>query len=1200
MKTRLQMLLVILVASGIFFHTATAQESSGSISGTVRDSQGAVIPGAKVTLINQAEGAVTRELQTTADGNFFLTPVIAGTYTVTVEVSGFKKYIQSDIVLHAQDTIGLPPIVMDVGAVGESITVEANAITLQSVTADRSGVLTTSQMVDLASNTRLYTDLLPTVPGFNADTTNANGLRTDQNAIAVDGTLVEDVGNNSAGGWRINPDIISEFKVLTNSQQAEFGRASGSNITIVTKSGSQSFHGVGYDFFRNEWLNANTWMNNYSGLSRPVNRNSTYGFAVGGPIYIPHRFNSAKEKLFFFTNWEFQRPKVLDNLVSLTVPTALERQGNFTQSQENSIPVLVDDPTNNKAPFPGNIVPQTLFNKYGQQLMNVYPLPNRTGQVSYNYQYQFAGSDIRNDDTVRIDYNITNKLKFYFHWLQNRENLIQSGGLNVNNTIGVGSFQSQRGTISGYGNLTYVISPTMTNEFSYGNTRNWLPNVPYTGGKNNGYTTADAGVTLPLLYPNANTANLIPNMAFGSEISDAPTVSIDGMPYANENPTQNITDNIAKVFTKHTVKAGIYLESSTKRQTASEFNNGAISFATDSANPGDTGYDFANMLVGNYDTFSQSNTYLKGYYYYKSVEWYVQDNWKVSQNLTLDYGMRFSWLPPWYEKNNMVSSFVPQAYSQSQKVALYQPTLVNGVRSAIDPLNGQTEPAAYIGAIVPNSGNVYNGIETPTTSPEGRGMVKSQGVLLGPRFGLAWSPLGASRNLVVRFGAGVFYERLQGNMIFNQINYPPELLTPKIYYGNLSALSSESGLLFPLNVAGLSPDGKIPTVYNYNVTVEREMPGHIMLDVGYVGMQNRHELARTPFNEPAFGSAWLPQNQDPSLCPVISTCNLNGSKALPIDLIRPYAGFTGSGAAANAQSGLGGGGFMADFGESANYNALQVSAKRSVKNFTVGSTFSWSKVMGTATDYSFVTNPLNDRKADYAPLTFDRTLTEVLNWVYLIPDVARKRSLLDNAVARAVLNKWQITGIASWSSGEPVPVGASAVISLGGFNEQGVSTTTLNEELTGNADWAARPIITCNPNLSRGKRSMYEYINTSCFSPAQVGSTGMDSDLRPFRGPGISNFNTSLFKNFHFGKSEQRYLQFRLETYNTLNHTQWGGAVSNNYESAGFNDTPTFNAAGQITNLPSAVGGGGGRFGFGALNATRSPRTVQLALKIYF
>jgi len=1175
------------------------QESSGSISGVVQDSQGAVVPNAKVTLLNQAQGVVAREQQTSGEGTFFFTPVIPGTYSVTVEVTGFKKYVKSDITLDAQERIGLPPVALEVGAIGETIRVESSTLALQTVSAERSGVVTGSQVLELGSSTRAYTDLLPTVPGFNADTQNANGLRTDQNAIAVDGTLVEDVGNNSAGGWRINPDLIAEFKVLTNGQQAEFGRASGSNITIVTKSGSRDFHGVGYDFYRNEWMNANSWTNNYSGLSRARARNSTYGFNVGGPIYIPHKFNSNKEKLFFFTNFEFQRPRNFDPLVNLTVPTALERAGNFSQTKVNNIPVTILDPAASKTPFPGNIIPTSRINEYGLQLMNVFPLPNKLGvDPGYNYQYQYQGTDSRNDRTIRVDYNIANNWKFFFRLLQNSENLVQSGGLNVNNTIGVGSFQSLRGTISGEGVLTTIITPTLTNELSYGNSRNWLPNVPVASS---GYLRANTGVTMPLLYPNADSQeNLIPNMLFGSEVSDAPTVFIGGMPYANENPTQNITDNVAKVWPTHTVKAGIYIESSTKRQTATEVNNGRLSFATDSGNPGDTGWDFSNMLLGNYDTFDQSNGYLKGYYYYRSFEWYVQDNWKVPPTLTLDLGIRFSDLPPWYEEHNQISSFQEGAFSASQAVTLYRPILVNGVRSSINPLTGQTGPAALIGAIVANSGNVYNGIVTPTTSTNGRGMVNSQGVLFGPRFGLAWTPLGANGNLVVRMGGGVFYERIQGNMIFNQINYPPELLTPKIYYGNLSTIGNSAGTLFPLNVAGLSPEGKIPTVYNYNVSVQRQLPGQVMLDVGYVGMQNRHELTRSPFNEPAFGSDWLSQNQDPTLCPNVATCNLNGTNALPVDFLRPYQGYTGSGAAV-AQSGLGGGGFIATYGASANYNALQVSAqRRAARNLTIGAAYTWSKVMGTDTDYSFIGNPLNHRKADYAPLTFDRTQTLVLNYVYNVPKGARKGTFLDNPIGRGILNDWQLTGITALSSGEPVPVGGSSVISLGSYNMQGVGGTTLNEEMTGNADWAARPMLTCNPNVSPGSRTLTAFINTSCFHPAAVGSTGMDSDLRPFRGPGVNNWNISVFKQYPLGHSEQRYLQLRLEMYNAWNHTQWGGAVASNYESAGFNDTPTFNAAGQITNLPTALGGGGGRFGFGALNAVRTPRTLQLGAKIYF
>lgn len=1189
MRMRHYAAIILLLTVAVLPLPVGAQQSSGSISGVVQDSQGAVIPGVKVVLINQAEGAVNRELTTTTEGTFFFTPVIPGTYTVTVEAPGFKHYVTKDIKLFAQDRIGLPTITLEVGTVGESITVEASAVQLQTVSAERSGVLTGSQVVELSSNTRAFSDLLKTVPGFNADTQNANGLRTDQNAIAVDGTSVMDVGNNSAGGWRLNPDIIAEFKVLTNGQQAEFGRASGANITIVTKSGGAQFHGVGYEFYRNEWLNANTFINNYNGLARARNRNSTFGFNVGGPIYIPGKFNRNKDKLFFFTNWEFQRPRLFDNLVNLTVPTAAERAGDFSSTLENNRAVTVVDPANNKTPFPGNKIPASRFNQYGLQLLNVFPLPNKLGvDPGYNYQYQFAGTDSRNDRTIRVDYNISTKWKFFFRLIQNSRDLNQSGGLNTNNTIGIGAFHAASGAISGSGNLTTVITPTLTNEFNYGNTRNWLPNEPAEGSK---YLRANSGVTLPLLYPKADPAGLIPNMLF--DVPSSPNIYIAGMPYDNENPTANITDNVAKVFAKHTVKAGIFIETSTKRQTATEVNNGRLYFTRDSANPGDSGWDYSNMLLGNYTTFDQSNQYVKGLYYYRSFEWYVQDNWKVSPNLTLDFGVRFSVLQPWYEKQNQISSFQTAAYDPKQRVSLYQPTLVNGVRSSLNPLTGQTGPAALIGAIIPGSGNIYNGIVTPDKSTNGPGLINGRGVLYGPRVGLAYTP-GFLSKTVIRIGGGVFYERIQGNMIFNQINFPPALLTPKLYYGNLNDIASASGTVFPIAVAGLSPEGKVPTVYNYNISIQRELPWKVLLDVGYVGMLNRHELARSPFNEAPFGSAWLPQNQDPT-----KPVKLNGDNALPVDFLRPYVGFVGSGASV-AQSGLGAGGYIATFGSNANYNALQVSAnRRMASDITIGIAYSWSKVLGTDSDYSFVGNPLNHRKADYGPLTFDRTQTLVINSVYNMPAVAKKSSITDNFLGRAALNGWQISGIASFSSGQPIVVGGTNVTSIGSFNVQGVGTATLNRQLTGSEGWSARVNLVCDP-MSGSERTIYAYINTSCFKPGSVGSTGMDSALRPMRGPGVANFDMSIFKKFSLGGDGTRYLQLRLEAYNAFNHTQWGGTVASNYIPAGFNNTPTFDATGKITNLPAALGGGGGRFGFGAFNAVRTPRNVQLGVKIYF
>jgi len=1171
-------LLIALCMLGV----AYAQQSSGVISGVVQDSQGAVVPGAVVTVINQAQGAVFRQLETSPEGTFVITPVPPGTYTVTVEKPGFKKYTKTDVRVFAQDRVGLPPITLELGAVGESITVEASAVTLQTVSAERSGVITGSQIVDLASMNRAFTDLLKTVPGFNPDTNNANGLRVDQNALMVDGISTMDTGNNGTGLLRLNSDLIAEFKVLTNGQQAEFGRAAGANITIVTKSGTREFHGGTYIFIQNEWMNANSWINNYNNRPRARNRTRVQGFNLGGPVYIPGKFNTGKEKLFFFTNFEFQRPRIFDALTSLTVPTEAQRKGDFSQTQENNKPVTIKDPTTGQ-PFPGNLIPQTRINQYGLQLLNIFPLPNRSGDPAFNYQYQFEGWRKINDMIIRGDWNISTNWKAFARFLRQSRHTYQHAGLNVNNAIGISGFDAPNGAIGGSGTLTTIITPTLTNELSYGNTRNWLPNAPLPDSK---YLRKNSGITLPMLYPNADPLGVIPNMTW--DVPNPPTIFIAGMPYDNENPTWNLTDNVAKVTSRHTMKFGIFIESSFKRQTATMVNNGRIDFSRDSSNPGETGWAFSNALLGNYKTFEQSSNYRKGYYRYQTYEWYGQDNWRLRPNLTLDFGVRFSVLRPWYDEKNQVSSLRLGEYKESKRVKLYQPALVNGKRMAVNPITGEVMPAALIGAIVPNSGDPFNGIVVGGVNGVERGMIASQGVLLGPRFGLAWTPAGPDGKTVIRLGGGVFYERIQGNMIFNQINYPPGLVTPKIYYGNLSTIASAAGTLFPLNVAGLSPDGKNPTVYNYNLSIQRELPGKFLLDIGYVGTLARHALARYPFNEAPFGSAWLPQNQDPTK----DTSNLSGDNALPVDFLRPYTGYAGLGTAV-AQSGLGGGGFIATFGSSSNYNGLQISANRRVaKDLTLGINYTWSKVLGTDTDFQFVANPVNHRKADYGLLHYDRTQALVVNYIYNVPQVARKGTALGNPVFKAILNGWQISGITSLSSGAPLVVGdGTSVSGTGKYSVQGVGATTLNRRITGSEGWAPRPLITCNPNLSPGDRTLGAFINTSCFMPAVKGSMGMDSAIRPFRGPGINNWDLSLFKRIPLGANEQRYIQLRFEMYNAWNHTQWSS----------FNYTPTFDPnTGKITNLSSLVGGGGGRFGFGALNAVRNPRNIQIGAKLYF
>src|SRR5262249_7099824 len=273
-------------------------------------------------------------------------------------------------------------------------------------------------------------------------------------------------------------------------------------------------------------------------------------------------------------------------------------------------------------------------------------------------------------------------------------------------------------------------------------------------------------------------------------------------------------------------------------------------------------------------------------------------------------------------------------------------------------------------------------------------------------------------------------------------------------------------------------------------------------------------------------------NQDPTRAVTSST--VLGDNALPVDLYRRYTGYVGVGVAV-AQSGLGAGGFLSTYGSSANYNALQVSVNRRMsRNLMFGLAYTWSRAIGTDTDYQFVANPLDHRKADYGLMTFDRTQNFTFNYIYNLPTVSKKVGVLNNPATRILLDNWQVTGITSFMSGAPIAVGSVAgnqVSAIGGYAVQGGSGATLNRRITGNEGWSPRPVLSCNPNLSKGDRSLYAAIDASCFHPAAAGSTGMDSVIRPIRGPGINNWDTSIFKNIPV-KGEGMYFQLRFEFYN--------------------------------------------------------------------
>jgi hypothetical protein len=1148
---------------------AWGQQTSASLSGVVRDSQEAVIPGAQVTIVNQVQGATVRELRTEGDGTFVAASLQPATYTVIVQAPGFKKFEQKDVKLFANDRVSLPPIVLALGAVTETITVEAPPVQLQLESAERSGIITGSQTVNLALNGRNYLSLTALVPGVLSTATNevagpggiasiyANGNRARGNSVALDGATNMDTGANGTQLTSLNIDSVAEFRVLTGSQPAEFGRIPGAMVNIVTKSGGRDFHGTGYWFHRHEDLNANNWRNVRDNLPRKPYRYNYEGFNFGGPVYIPGKFNQNKDKLFFFYAQEWQKQLVPYSTQYATVPTAAERKGDFSLTHESDgRAVAIKDPLTGLQ-FPGNQIPQNRWDPNGQKMLNYLPLPNVTGQNAYNFQSQVSAAYPRRQGMARIDWNISQKWRIFFRAIfdaDSQEEPYQMWASATN--IPLGPLAYNEPAQSGIVNVSTTISPTLTNEFIFGPSRNRLTILPTTDGQD----ASKMNLNIPMWFPNANIGHLVPGMQFGG-VPNAPNYNLNNVPFYNVNDIFDFTDNISKVVAGHQIRAGFYIERSRKDQTTESPINGLFYFDRDTANPNDSYWAFSNALLGNFQRFQQGSAQLNSRLRYTDAEWYVQDTWKARRNLSINYGLRFYIQQPQYDVLNRGANFDTGYFNPAQAALLYQRVKDStGKVVAMNPQTGQLLPVVYAGALVPNVGKWQGGayVNGIARAGEGypRGVIRSRGVHYAPRLGIAWN---LKPKTVLRAGGGVFYDRIWGT---GGISNPPALIQPMLYYSNFAGIAAAQGTMFPQGLSGYMPDGHLPLIANWNLSIQRELPFRMLLDVAYVGSVTRHQLYTLNVNGVPFGAAWRPQNQDPTA----GTPLYDGTTTLPVNYIRPYQGYGDI-----TLQGMGG---------STNYNALQMSLNRRLtRGLQLGASYTWSHALGTSGSYDEQMNPVNMRVANYGPLTFDRRHMLVFNYIYDVPKLA-KSNFLDKPLGRAVFNNWQLSGITSFISGQPDALSYSIS-----------GESNLNRKITGSDTWGPRVALTGSPILAKGDRTWDRFINTSVLAPAAKGSLGMDSAWRQIVRPGINNWDVSVFKNFPLTKDTARYAQFRLEMFNAPNHPQFSD----------FNKAATFNAAGKITNLPTSQGGPAGQtYGFGAITTARNPRIIQLAMKIYF
>ena len=1169
-----------------------AQSSSANITGTVADSTNAVIPGASVTLINQLTNVqtVTKSSQT---GQFIFPDVQPGTFTVVVDAPGYSELRKVGLVLLASEPLSAGTLKMTIGAVDQQVTVSADITPLQTTTAERSAVLDSVQMGNLLSIGRDpmgLTRLNPGVVGGSGSdslstttTPTVNGVNSQYNFVSVDG-----VPGNTRGGATFdtppNMDAVEEVTMLESSYSAANGKVAGANFNFVTKSGTQKFHGALYYYFRNEDLNANPYFNKFNGatVARPRYRYNTFGGTLGGPVYFPSKFNTAKDKLFFFVSIENAPITSPDGTKYFRIPTAAELQGDFShtyqQGQSSDKLLYIKNPSGNGACsattggpgcFLNNQIPTGSINSQGLDLLQImynntiaaHPsqyIADNPALTLNNYNYTTNNSSDRSyhQEIFRLDYYPLERLHMYGRY---SHAIINDNGYasttNKYTWLFADNYQLVEPNYAG--NVTYTFTPHLVNEFNAGFS-GWDENSLYNASDVAKVQLGASGFNLPSLYPGVNPLNLFPNVNFGG--TDTPTYGWDSrFPFADVVQNFAASDGLTWVLHSHTFKFGFDFERDSYLQ-ANHNRVGTFDFSQSSNNPNDSNFGYSNAELGNLNTYAQVTQLLNYDPITKVLDFYAQDTWRLNRKLVLDYGIRTSYA--FSQALVAGNNFIPSMFNASQAPTLYQ---VSASGKAVDPTTGLSYPAAYAGLFVPNTGNLNNGILYANTPGYPSGTTYNEGLFWQPRFGFAYS---ANEKTVVHGHYGIFFNSRSGSGQEGDLtNNAPTTNSPTQYYTSINSGASNyyvnAGTLSgPFSIGHALPQHlPLPYTEEASLGVQQMFPGGIVFDLAYVGTFTRRASHYTNINEVPYNSEF--QHPSPA----------SATTPLPDNFFRPYPGFS----TINLQLD----------NLTSNYNSLQAQLTRRFHNgleFEVNYTFSRTMDFGTCSStgcsdsYNFSSAVYQNLRAwNYGPASYDIRDNLAINYVWAFPKLTHS---LSNVVTRTVFDGWQVAGDVTYLSGAPAQVGLSV---------------KNNPNITGGGD-GARVVLTCNP-MQGAPHTFNQWFNTSCFrapiagaiatsanpsgTPYSLPAGGVFSPKVNFYLPSDINFDTAVFRNVPLNEHGLR-LQLRAETYNTLNHAEFNAVNA----TATF-DQATSAGALQATNL-------------GQLSGTANPRRMQLALRIEF
>jgi outer membrane receptor protein involved in Fe transport len=1145
---RIKVWIAVAVLCAALGSSVVAQEVTGTVSGTVTDDSGGVVADATV-ILTSARTSATHTTTTTAAGIFFFNNLPIGEYQLSVQKSGFKDYQLNTIQLHVDDKLNFP-ITLKVGAIAEKVIVSAEASQLQTESAEVSNLVGTRQMLALPLNGRDFNQLVDLVPGVapdNGSVGNGTGLFSDT-SVSIDGNLSNsnlflidgeyDMDSGGNGNLLVTPsvDAIEEFKVLRNNYSAEFGGATGGVVNVITKSGGQTFHGSVFEFFRNDDLDANNFFLNNSGQPKPELRLNNFGFTGGGPIWIPGHYNTERKSDFFFYSFE-ERRQISGNILQAVVPSQRQRNGVLVPpcgEITQPAPPAPQIPCDNLLPVDPNESPLT-FEPNLPGATPTTPSPSiNSNSVAFMNRMLLPNTDASNGFNF-----ITSAPQGTF----DHQNLIRWDHY----------FGSKHVLTMRYVDIVQTLTNINDQLFGLGDA---FPNVSQDWHWLGTNVILKLTSTLsPRLINDFQFGYSNNNLRYGTAASSDPTLSgRQGFDYTELFPeTSGSFPSLTQIEQFTDVSQGTALVQNTQ-----PFSNRTDNFQYKD----DLSYTFGkhNLKAGVFFRFNRKREPANGGgnftagtfsfgtfsdFLFGNIDTYSEEQ---TQNPVNDREHDFAlYAQDTYKLSPKLTldlglryQILAQVYSATKNVANFRPG------AYVQPSDECVAAFQDTGLIDPELCPLNNGIVTPGMPGINRSTLNNYYGDWEPRVGFAYQ----ARNwVVVRGGFGIFEGRDAASQTSSLGQQPPFDLIPAlrgVTYADLAPFNPDTPQP-PLNLRAQDQFYKTPTSYQYNLTTQYLLTKNTTLDVAYVGSHAIH----------------IGRNQNINQVPDEDRLAV-AEGLVNADTVRPFIGYS----IINMNERAG----------SASYNSLQIFFNQRVAHgvqFQAAYTFSKNLSDTINQDTEASTGPIQnafDPRAERALTNQDQTHSFVANFIWQMPFFEHS----ENAYLKNALGGWQIVGITTFRSGLPNNICMDADIA-GTGDAPGVYE-------------CQRPDQIGNPNLSRGNRTIGQYFNTAAFVEPALGTFG-DATRNVVRGPGINNWDLSVFKNFNvpwFGRhsgwlaDENAVLQFRAEMFNAWNHTQFNG-INVGFETGG--------GAGQ----PS-----GSDAGFGSVTGARDPREVQFGLKLTF